>query len=409
MARVLMAWELGANLGHIDRLLVLAEALKARGHEVIFVLRDLSRAHARVAAAGYTVGQAPVWLPRMANPPRLSNYTLVLANAGWLDSGGLTGLLCGWRTWFELLRPQVLVCDHAPTALLATRCTGLPMQVWACGSSFEIPPTATGFFPAFMPGAEHDAAASCAAHDALLLPSANTALAALQAPALARLTDVFSAARRVLTSLPELAHYDGYGAEVQWVGPSYAGDSGVTPIWPDAPGRRAFVYLEPTHPAFSAVIGALQAHGLCALVHSKGLSPSAATRLAGPGLRFSEQPLRMHDVLASADMVISHGGQGTLCAAALAGKPQLLLPQHMEQAMAARRVAAAGLGLVLGPSAAGQAPPDCTPLLRKLIDDPAFTHTAGAFAHRHRGHNPHQTAERTAALIDASLAPHGQP
>ena len=402
MARVLLAWEMGANLGHIDRLLVLARALRARGHEAVFVLRDLSRAQPRIAAEGYTMGQAPVWLPRMANPPQLANYTAVLASAGWLDVAGLAGLLCGWRTWFDLLRPEVLVCDHAPTALLAARTSALPMRIWACGSSFEIPPTGAGVFPAFMPGGPRDTAA-CAAFDAALLQPANAALALLGAPPLARLTDLFAPAQRVLTTLPELAHYAGYGPEVTWAGPSYAGDSGIAPQWPEAGGRRAFVYLEPGHAAFEPVLTALQACGLSALIHAKGLAPAAVARWASPRLRFEAQPLRMDEVVAQADVVVSHGGQGTLAAAALAGKPQLLLPQHMEQAMAARRVAAAGLGLVVAPAPAGQPPADCRPLLQRLIDDPAFTSAAGALAQRHCGQTPLHTAERIATLIEASL------
>ena len=92
--KVLAVWEMGANMGHTDRLLVTARALRRRGHEATFLLRDVSRAHARIAAAGYRLGQAPVWLPQMANPPRLGNYTSVLAAAGWLDPAGLAALVC---------------------------------------------------------------------------------------------------------------------------------------------------------------------------------------------------------------------------------------------------------------------------------------------------------------------------
>jgi hypothetical protein len=396
MARVMLAWEMGANLGHIDRLLVLARALRARGHEAVFVLRDLSRAQPRIAAEGFTLGQAPVWLPRLANPPQLGNYTAVLANAGWLDAAGLAGLLCGWRTWFDLLRPEVLVCDHAPTALLALRTLAWPMQVWAIGSSFEIPPTRAGVFPAFAAG-DARAVAACAGHDAALLQPANAALGLLGAAPMQQLTEVFGPVRRVLTTLPELAHYAGYGAEVTWAGPSYAGDSGLEPQWPAAGGRRAFVYLDPGHAAFEPVMKALQACGLSAIVHAKGLAPAAASRLGTPQLRFEAQPLRMDAVVRQADLVVSHGGQGTLAAAALAGKPQLLLPQHIEQAMAARRVAAAGLGLVMEPASS------CAALLRRLLDEPAFAQAAGAFAERHAMQSPAQTADLVAELIGAAL------
>ena len=41
MSRYLFAWELGANLGHLTRLVPVARALAKRGHEVLFATRDL--------------------------------------------------------------------------------------------------------------------------------------------------------------------------------------------------------------------------------------------------------------------------------------------------------------------------------------------------------------------------------
>jgi hypothetical protein len=64
MSRVLMAWELGANMGHLDRMLLTARVLRRRGHEVVFALKDLSRAHGRVVGEGFAVMQSPIWLPR---------------------------------------------------------------------------------------------------------------------------------------------------------------------------------------------------------------------------------------------------------------------------------------------------------------------------------------------------------
>lgn len=116
-----MAWELGANMGHMDRMLVSARVLRSRGHEVMLALKDLSQAHGRIVTEGFAVLQTPAWLPRMAKSPGLVNFSAVLAAAGWLDAAGLAGLLSGWRGLYRLCRPDLLICDHAPTALLAAR------------------------------------------------------------------------------------------------------------------------------------------------------------------------------------------------------------------------------------------------------------------------------------------------
>lgn len=392
-------------MGHIDRMLMTARALRARGHEVRFVLRDLSRAHGRVATEGFAIGQAPVWLPRLAHPPRLGNYAMVLAAAGWMDPGGLAGLLCGWQEIFDLVRPDVLVCDHAPTALLASRGSG--MQVWAIGNSFENPPPGA-HFPSMLLDDPGDAA-RCAQYDATLLAPANQALALLGRPPLARLTELFAHARVALASLPELGHYRPYPAGTEWAGPCYLGDAGVEPRWPAGGGPRAFVYLSPGHPGFRPVIEALRSLGLVALVHAKGLAADAAARLAGSDpVHFEPAPVQVDPAVAQADLVISHASLGTATAALLAGKPQLVLPSHTEQAMVARRIEQAGIGLALPVRADGTPPPGAPPLqplplLRRLCAEPGFRAAAQALAQRHAGAHPRRTGERLADLIEARL------
>lgn len=40
MRRILLTWEMGSNLGHLSRLLPLAQRLKRRGHDVLIAARD---------------------------------------------------------------------------------------------------------------------------------------------------------------------------------------------------------------------------------------------------------------------------------------------------------------------------------------------------------------------------------
>lgn len=404
MSRILSVWEMGANMGHIDRMLVTARALRERGHAVRFLLRDLSRAHPRVAAQGFAMGQAPVWLPRLANAPRASNFAAVLAAAGWMDSAGLAGLLAGWRDAFALARPDLLICDHAPTAMLAARGLGFP--VWAIGNSFELPPPGP-FFPSM---ASDDAreAARCAAYDEALLVPTNKALALLGAAPLPRLSDLFAHAQRALASLPELAHYDGYPAGTVWAGPSYVGDVGAVPQWPAGDGPRVFVYLSPSHSGLRPLIDALKALGCIALVHAKGLSPDAAKQLGDARIRFEPAPVQVDPAVAAADLVVSHASMGTVTAACIAGKPQLVLPAQAEQGMVARRVVQLGIGLALpqrsdGPPPAGTPPLDALAPLKRVLHEPVFAATARVLAARHAGSSPQRTGERLAALVLGSI------
>ena len=396
MARLMLAWEMGSGMGHLDRMLVTARALRQRGHTVVFVLRDLSRAHQRVTAEGFEMLQAPVWLPSVTRAPRLGNYATVLVAAGWLDPSGLAGLLGAWRQLMQLWRADGVVCDHAPTATLAARSLGL--RHWLVGNNFEVPPQGPHFLPMahWLSGAD----AACPAWDAQVLAPTNAALALLGMAPLPRLTALFDQAVRATLSLPELCHYpDGQG-QAPVLGPVFADDVGPVAPWPAGDGPRVFVYLAPADARFEPVLKALHAAGTVALVHAKGVHPDAAQRLGGTQLRIEPEPVRVDAALASADLVVTHASIGTVTAAALAGRPQLVLPRHMEQAMVAWRVAQAGIGLVLEP---GEAPADPLPLLRQLLDEPGWRARAQALAQRHVGLRPAQTGERVADLIEAGL------
>ena len=72
MAHFFLCWELGGGLGHAGRLKSIALPLRARGHQVSFVLRDLvltRRLLADPQLGGMATLQAPVWLHRTAGLP----------------------------------------------------------------------------------------------------------------------------------------------------------------------------------------------------------------------------------------------------------------------------------------------------------------------------------------------------
>ena len=100
----------------------------------------------------------------------------------------------------------------------------------------------------------------------------------------------------------------------------------------------------------------------------KGGEPAALGTLSTNVLveRYIPQSL----LLPRCDVVIAHGGSGTMLGAVNAGLPQLAIPQAADQFINAAAIVRAGLGLALGPSEFG---PDavrrCT---NKLLDEHYF-------------------------------------
>ncbi len=389
-----MSWELGTGMGHIDRMLLAARELRAGGHEVVFALKDLVRAWERVVAEGFEALQSPVWLPRMAQAPRLSTYAYVLASAGWLDPHGLAGLMHAWRALFRAVAPDIVIADHAPTALLSARWCGQPRA--AIGNGFELPPLQRPL-PA-MRYWDADECARAAHSDEFVLRPVREAQRMTGDTPLRDLAALFADTPRLLACLPELTHYPDYG-DLEPLGPCYVGDRGVPPQWPDGQ-RRAFIYMNAEHAALRPLVAALTRRGCAVLLHARGLT-QADVQALGTGVRVETRPVRIDDVMRDADIVINHGSAGTVAAVALAGRPQWMFPNHLEQYMLARRARDAGVGLLSEP---GSPLPDVERMLDRLFDDADLRESCERFARRHAGASTRQTGCRMADGILRALA-----
>ena len=117
--KILFTWELGGGLGHLTREAPIARALAARGHEVLFAVRDCRVAEAVLGKDGLSFVQAPV--PVLVRPvPHMiesyPGYASVLAAWAFGEVDCLHGLFGAWRHWLAAYRPDAVVCDFSPVA-----------------------------------------------------------------------------------------------------------------------------------------------------------------------------------------------------------------------------------------------------------------------------------------------------
>lgn len=358
MARILLAWELGAGMGHLMPLAQLASALHARGHTVHLALRELGGAATALGALARAprvqLWQAPVWLASARSLPQPATHTEVLFRAGYLDADRLTMLVQAWRSLLQATAADLLVADHAPTALLAAR--GLPLRRASFGAAFLHPP-AVQPWPVFRDWEPVDPQ-RVRSGEAQVLAACNAVLQALAAPPLGALHELMAVDVAFLLTWPEL---DPYGADapgrpgVQYWGPMPTPDSGAPAHWPDGPGPALFGYLQADYGALPAVLQQLAEAPWRSLLYVSGLSSAQRQQHARGGLHLAPRAVSMASALSQAQAVLCHGSAGTAHAALRAGLPLVLLPTHVEQLLFTRRVQSlgAGLGLLAG-AVAGQ-------------------------------------------------------
>lgn len=146
-----------------------------------------------------------------------------------------------------------------------------------------------------------------------------------------------------------------------------------------------FAYLKPQARDFDKLLDALRALPVSVAVHAPGVSVAAQRRHLAANIRFHAAPLRMADVCQQAAIGICHAGASTTQLLVASGIPLLLLPEHVEQMMTARRAAELGVALVVDYE---KPAPDFKRLLKRLIDEPAFGAAARVVQARHAADDP---------------------
>jgi UDP:flavonoid glycosyltransferase YjiC (YdhE family) len=374
MSRLLYAWEFGANFGHIGSFLPLARTLRQRGHDVHWAVSQTGPAARLLAADDFAWLQAPTCTetPRAGTP---LSYNDILLRFGYARSEDLLGLVVAWRELMRLSEAQAVLADHAPTAILAARTLSIPVILFSSG--FYAPPRQRPLpnmrpWLALPPG-QLDALESEA------LASINAILRNFGQRPLAAVEQLFDVAEDTLLGFPELDHYTERGPARYWGNLSNAG-IGAAPAWPAMPGKRIFAYLRTGTRHHEAALAALHALGQPSVVFFPDAPAALLARYTAPHLVFSPSPLDLTRTAQEADAALTYAGLSTATSFLLAGKPQLLLPGHLEQFLLARRVEQMGAGLLLNPE---QPPVDLQQKLRRILFEVNFALNAKAFSRRY--------------------------
>lgn len=398
MAHIHLAWELGGGLGHAGRLKTLAQAMLERGHRVSLSLRDLGNTHRLLENLAAPKFQTPVWLHRTAGmPPNQASLAEILIPNGYLEAAALDGLVCGWRGMLSTLKPDLVVGDYAPTAVLAARSLGVPSAT--VGIGFYSPPAGRAL-PNLRPWEQIGSGRLAAAEDHVL-KTANAVLARHRAPAFGQAADILLGDAALLCTWPELDHYGRPASTAQWFGPNFLPHTGTAPHWPAGSGPKVFAYLKSEHTQHADVLRALVDAGCRVACYLPEVASGMAPPVAVPNIAYARGPVSLAQAMAQADLCVCHGGEATLVQALLAGVPLLLMPMQLEQFLISQRVDVGGAGIN---AARLQQPVDWGSVIQQLLGQGSYRAAAQAFAARYRGFTQQAMAQKIVEQFERQLA-----
>lgn len=386
MAHIHFAWELGAGLGHAGRLKSLAQEALQRDHRVTMSLRDLVHTDSLLSDVGVPRFQAPVWLHKVHGVPSpAASLAEILLSCGYLNANALQGLFVGWRNLLAEVKPDLLVADYAPTAVLAARSLGICSVT--VGIGFFLPPNVSPMpslrdWEPIHPG-------RLAASDAQMLKAINTVLERAGTAPLERAAQALHGDVPLMLTWPELDHY-GRGvlpSGQRWWGPSMLPQAGLTPEWPAGTGPKVFAYLKSEHPDHEAVLKALVKMGCRTVCYLPEVASGRPPPVISPLINYSRGPVDLGTTLPDSELCVCHAGEATLAQSLLAGVPVFLMPTQAEQFLISRQVERTGAGIN---AAAHPRPLDYAAVMSTMLGASRHRVAAQAFAQRYCGFTPRQ-------------------
>lgn len=378
MAHIVLCWELGGHLGHLSRLTALADGLHRQGHRVDFIVKELQ--HVKKIAGSihpYRFYQAPFFLQQINSSRNPANLSEILLCNGYLTTSTFDYLFNGWKSLIELLSPDLLVFNYAPTAQIANHLLGIPAI--EIGTPYLIHPHES---PMPNIGTQQNiSAAKRLEADQKVLESINTVLADHKASPLKNVSDIFQSTPQFIMSFPELDCFEAKRKQADFIGPIDKVTGGIMPQWPNSNDKpKVFAYLK-AEPKIFNILQALKKLNYPVNAYITGLSDKDKDHFQSANFYISEQPFDMQKILAESKVMIANGGHGVVAQALMNAIPVLNHPLQYEQLETSISVYRAKLGHILE---ADDTPDSLCQKINGLLNSTEIKNSLSIFAQKNK-------------------------
>lgn len=379
MPSVLIAWEFGSGLGHVAPLRAIGAELIQRGDEVTIVTSNVELCRQAFAGWGVETLATPA-LPLSAKRLKFPcTYSDILHDAGYSSAENVVTAVAEWLKIFDSIEPHLLIADHSPSALVASRARNFPTAIASNG--YLCPPDIT---PLPSLRTEIPAPHWAAEVEQTVLDSMNAAIAAHDGKPVSHVAQLFADAnRQYLLTFPQLDHYRPWRNEdspfrTYW--PTVGALPGQLVDWPDRPTLnpdcpRVFVYLHKS-PVVYPVLKGMAYKRIPTICFAPRMRAAERAEFAGTSVFVATTPVDLRPLAQQCDAAVINGGNGTVCELIRAGVPMILLPLTLEQQLTGDRIERLGIGLHAPLSDLDA----IASALERLLEDQTIKETARSFA-----------------------------
>ncbi|MDS3861609.1 hypothetical protein RIF25_12415 [Thermosynechococcaceae cyanobacterium BACA0444] len=334
MTSVVFAWELGAGFGHLAPISALGTELRRRGYQVKAIVPNPDQAKPLLIPLGIEVIPGPLCPAPAQSFPISLNYTANLLRNGFWHGETVSARLRAWQDILNELDPDLLICDHAPSALLASRDADYPRV--AIGHGFTLPPLSEpmpSLYPWFSLPIEQLQQA-----DQMFLGTVNPVLMEMGIPPLARVAALFDGVERFLCIEPELDHYPIRPGETYW-----GSIDAVFPVMSEpslaAMESKIFIYMSATNRFLGPLLQFLRTQAIPTLAYISGHVPeSLQTSFSSPYIQYLPSLINLKSITENFWAVVTHGGTLSVSFFLRHGMKLLICPSDLEKAILGTRL-----------------------------------------------------------------------
>jgi UDP-N-acetylglucosamine transferase subunit ALG13 len=303
----------------------------------------------------------------------------------------LLPLVKAWQALLALLQADVLVFDHAPTALLAA--SNLNCRRLIVGNGFRIP-VAGHKLADWQP--LQSRAELIQEQEHRVLGVINQVQRKLELPVSATISELYRCNRVVIDSFPQLDVYrenrtnaDYYTSASTFMPPGVGFRQTENP--------RIVCLLDPAFKKFTPLFEALRASGCEILLIVPGADSASLQAYQSASFQVTTMMPDLALLIKDADIFIGHGSMGSITPCMRLGKPMLLLPMQLEQLHVGLALLAMGIARVLADQ---RYVSDYQRALTGILGNLKLRATARNFASNNRAYGQSTFGQGVASAID---------
>jgi len=242
MRTILFIWELGSGLGHLLPFQQVCHYLDSDEYKIYIASRNIPLAKEVFEKPNINFIEAPFENINTNQPLNATCYTDLLISDGFNNNQILMERVIKWNEIYSLVKPDIIIFDHSPSALLSA--LSFSFKKIIIGSGFLCPPSGNPFGDFFEHFPNLNQNPDITFRQNYILNNCNDVLQKISQPPIKYISDLYSQANETfITSFKEFDHFPSR-EEGNFIGVRHC-DSGIIPSWPDTTGMRVFIYLKP--------------------------------------------------------------------------------------------------------------------------------------------------------------------